>query len=166
MHKLTLITAFATSLLAGAFSVQAQDVEETILLDEYIISQEFIETEVLRVKPIARKLVVRGPKGKTREFSIPEGTRITVRGKEARLRDVRRGDLVLLAMKPNADGIIISRVRIPNANSSLEDRQANPVDQSTPDALPKTASSWYSILGLGFLALFAASLLGIRRRNS
>ena len=144
---------------------QAQH-DDSILVDGYIISQEFIEAEVVRVSPQERKLTVRGEKrGQTRQFTVPEGTRITVRGREARLRDVRRGDMVLLAMKPQTDEIVISRVQIPETPVSLETRRANPiVAQVTPSVLPKTASAWPTVLAAGLLALFGAGALRTLRQ--
>jgi LPXTG-motif cell wall-anchored protein len=148
-----------------AFSQDAMN--ETILDDEFIITQEFIEAEIVRVRPNARTLTVRGSRhGKTREFKVPETTRITVKGREARLRDLRAGDMIVIAMKPEVDEIVISRVQLRNPTEPLASRQAAnpPIGEKMPAQLPKTASNLPAILSLGFLAMLGAGLLRFRRQ--
>ena len=71
----------------------------------------------------------------------------------------------MISMKPRMDEIIISRVKVPQTDISLSERQANPVDDSLPAALPQTASSWYSLLVTGMLALLVAGALRARRKT-
>lgn len=141
----------------------ASSQEENILVDEYIISQEFIDAEVVRIKRQARKLIVRGKnQGKVREFYVPEGTEITIRGKLAKFKDIRRGDTILISMTPQVDEVIISLVRIPETPITLAERQANPVVETLPASLPKTASFMPAILVVGVLFMLGA--MGLRFR--
>lgn len=162
--KFPAIAAAVFMLPAVAFA----QTDDSILNNEFIISQEFIEGDVVRVKPIARTITVRGEKrGKTRQFTIPEGTRVTVNGRDATLRDIRKGDSILFAMKPVADDVVVARLRVPKTDRTLEQRRANPiVAAATPAMLPKTASVWPAVLALGIFTLFGAGLLRIRRRYS
>jgi len=156
------LTIAATVSVAPMLALAQAD--DSILVDEYIVSQEFIEATVVRVRPHARTITVRGEKrGQTRQFTVPEGTRISVNGRDARLRDIRVGDSVLLAMTPTSDKVVISRLRVPNTPQTLEQRRANPIVQDLPAQLPKTASPWPSTLAVGLLALLAAGFLRLRR---
>ena len=157
MHSFLKVTLAISGLLLS-MAVSAQ-VKETILSDSYVTSQEFVEAEVLRVQPKSRTITVKGVKnGDTRQFSVAEGTRITIQGKPAMLRDVRRGDKVLLAMTPQSDKVVISRVRIPETAKSVETRRAEPVVvEVAPTVLPKTASAWPTVLVVGLLCLGVAS---------
>ena len=164
MVKITVLAAFIT-MMAQPMLAQAQQ-DESILVDDYIISQEFVEAEVVRINSANRTLTVKGvKKGDTRQFSVPEGTRITVQGREARLRDLRRGDMVMLVMAPKADEVVVTRVRVPETTASLDARRAEPVAAETlPAVLPKTASAWPLALSIGILAFLVAGTLRIRRR--
>lgn len=161
----TLVSLTIAILAFPMFALAQQD--DSILVDEYIISQEFVEAEVLKVNSQKRTLTVRGAnRGQTREFSVPEGTRVTVNGRDARLRDIRRGDNVLLVMAPRAEEVVISRVRVPESPTSVEQRQADPVvAQATPSVLPKTASHWPTVLITGLMAFFGAGMLRAQRRS-
>ena len=163
MKKYPLILATSLTLLASPLTVSAQD--DSILFDEYIISQEFVEAEVRRIKRAERKLVVRGTKrGQVREFFVPEGTEITIKGKTSNFRDIRKGDYVMVSMQPQANEVIIGRLMVPKTDMSVMDRQTNPVDDALPATLPQTASSWYSVLLAGFVALLGAGVLRTRRK--
>lgn len=155
----------AAAALAFSLTAMAQS-DDSILVDKYIISQEFIEAEVVRVSSQDRTITVRGAKrGQTRRFSVPEDTRITVDGKEARLRDIRRGDMVMLATKRKAEEVVVARIRVPETDKSLEQRRANPVvAESKPAMLPKTASNQPMFLLFGLLALLAATGLRLSRQ--
>lgn len=150
-------------LIGGAVTANAQ--QEGISSDEYILSQEFVEAEVVRVYPPARTITVRGTnRGETRQFVIPEGARITIRGRQARLRDIRRGDIVMLAMTPKSERIVVERIRVPVTDKSLDQRRAEPAPAAAmPTALPKTASLLPALFGSGCLALVGAALLRHRR---
>ena len=155
--KLVVAAALAFSLTAMAQS------SDSILNDEYTLTQKFIEAEVVRVSPLARTITLRGEKrGETRMFPVPEGTRISVNGREARLRDIRKGDSVLLAMKPTGQQATIARLSVPKTDKTLEQRRANPIvaAEIKPAVLPKTASNQPLILLFGLFALFTAA--GIR----
>lgn len=155
------IAIFALPILALA----QQD--DSILVDKHIISQEVVEAEVLRVNLKKQTLTVRGAtRGETREFPVPAGTRITVNGRDAKLRDIRRGDNVLLAMEPQAEEVVIARLQVPKSPTTVEERRATPVvAQATPTMLPKTASNLPAVLLIGFMAIFGAGLLRAKRRS-
>lgn len=135
--------------------------DTSILADEYIVTQEFVEAQVLRVNYKERKLTVRGAsKGQTRVFSVAEGARISIKGRQASLRDIRRGDTVMVAVKPQATEVVITQVKVPQTNTDLSARLANPVvAEAMPAMLPKTASPWPTILLTGLLALIGAGLM-------
>lgn len=160
---LTLAAAMAVFSLS---TVSFAQVDDSILSDEYITTQEFIEAEVVQVRPVSRTLTVRGEKrGQTRQFTVPVGTRISVNGRDAYLRDIRKGDKVLLAMTPQQEKVVVARLRVPQSDQTLEQRRADPiVAEATPATLPKTASQWPTVLAFGLLALLGASAL--RLRNS
>lgn len=162
MRSFGLLAVFFLAL--GAPQALAQS-DNSLRSDQYILSQEFIEAEVVRVHPPDRKLTVRGAnQGHTRTFNIPEGTRITIAGREARLRDLRRGDTVMLAMKPTVEDVVIARVRVPETPKTLEERRAEPVQvaQALPAELPRTASRLPALLLVGALAV--AGAMWLRRR--
>ena len=165
MKFFNLLATMAT-LIALPLVATAQN-DDSILANEYIISQEFVEAEVIKVRPSARTITVRGEKrGQTRQFSVPEGTRITVNGRDARLRDIRKGDAILLAMKPTIEDVAVARIRVPKTDKTLEQRRANPIvaAESTPAMLPKTASNQPAILLFGVFALLAAAGLRASRQ--
>ena len=162
--KFTKALALAATLAVSPTLALAQ-AGDSILVDEYIISQDFIEAEVVRVRPHARTLTVRGEKrGQTRQFAVPEGTRISVNGRDARLRDIRVGDSVLLAMTPRSEKVVVAQLRVPSTPQTLEQRRASPiVTETLPAQLPKTASPWPGVLAAGLLALLGAGLLRLSR---
>jgi LPXTG-motif cell wall-anchored protein len=155
----------AVFLILGQPMLAAAQQDESILADDYIVSQEFVAAEVLRTNTSDRTLTVRGAKkGQTRQFTVPEGTRITVEGRDARLSDLRRGDNVMLVMKRQASEVVVSRVRVPETANSLDSRRTESVvAEAKPAMLPKTASLWPAILVIGILALLGAGLLRVRR---
>ena len=159
------ICAIALATLTVPTIALAQD-RDSILVDEYIISQEFVEAEVIKVLPGARTITVRGEKrGQTRTFTVPEGTKISVNGRDARLRDIQKGDTVLLAMKPTADKVVVAQLRVPNTTRTLEQRRAEaPVAEAIPAALPKTASNINWAILFGMMSLLAAAAVRVIRR--
>lgn len=163
--KFKLLILAAAAIFSTGAMAQAP-AEDSILVDDFILSQEVVEAKVVSVKPQARTLTVRGDKrGETREFSVPEGTRITVNGEIARLRDIRRGDRVLLKMVPQRDEVIVSRVQVPEPATSLQERRADEIVAAVvPTTLPKTASSWPAVLLIGVLAMLGAASLRFARR--
>lgn len=165
MKSLSVLASVAIIFAIPSFT--SAQVDDSILADDYIITQEFIEAKVVNIKPVSRTITVRGEKrGETRQFSIPKGTRISINGREARLLDIRKGDTVLLAMTPSAEEVVIAQLRVPKTDRTIEERRANPtvVTESTPAMLPKTASNLPTILLLGVLALFAAAGLRAARQ--
>lgn len=172
LRSLMLIAALAC--LAPSLSLAQQD--DSILVDAFITTQEFVDAEVVRVNPASRTITVRGAsRGQTRTFSVPEGSRISVNGRDARLRDILRGDEVRLTVRPRTEEVVIERIRVPATSISLETRQATPISpappvqettplvaEARPTVLPKTASTLPLILLLGIAALLAASLLRAR----
>lgn len=158
-----IIAATTTMLLTSPMSVLAQD--NSILEDSYIITQEFVEAEVMRIKKSERVLVVKGAnQGKIREFYVPDGAVITIKGKDAKFKDIRRGDQLMVSMVPMQTKVQVARIAIPSTDMSLEDREANPVDEALPAVLPQTASAWYAILGLGIVAMFAGTFMRKARK--
>ena len=159
---MTFLKSIALSMMMFSSLVLAQSsTGDSILVDEYIVEQEFIEATVVAVYPSRNTLRVRGAKrGQTREFTMSPDTRITVNGKQARLRDIRRGDKVLLVMKPEAYEVVISSIRVPESPTSVEERRA----EAQPVMLPKTASFWPAVFLVGILALLGAAALRLRRR--
>ena len=176
LRLLTLAAALAC--LAPSLSFAQQG--DSILVDAFITTQEYVDAEVTRVNPGSRTITVRGAaQGQTRTFSVPEGTRISVNGRNARLRDIRRGDEVRLAVRPSSNEVVIERIQVPNTGITLETRQATPIGQDPatqqvaaavaevrPTVLPKTASTLPLVLVLGMVALLSASLLRARRRSN
>lgn len=176
LRSLTLVAALAC--LAPSLSFAQQD--DSILVDAFITTQEFVEAEVTRVNVGSRTITVRGAaQGQTRTFSVPDDTRISVNGRNARLRDIRRGDEVRLALRPRTNEVVIERIQVPDTSITLETRQATPIGQEPaaqqsvavvaevrPTVLPKTASTLPLALVLGMVALLSASILRIRRRGN
>ena len=164
--KLVKILAAAATILTVPLVAIAQE-DDGILVDEYIISQEFVEAEVVEIKPIARTITVRGKnRGQTRQFNVPQGTRISVNGRQARLRDIRKGDSVMVAMTPKAAEVVVAQLRVPRSDRTLEQRRANPIvaADARPAMLPKTASNQPAILLFGMFALLAAAGLRFARQ--
>lgn len=154
LSVLTVVTAFAMT----AQAVAQQD--DSIRSDRYIVSQEFVEAEVIRVKPIERTITVKGElRGETRKFTVPEGTKITVNGKEARLRHLRTGDTIRVSFAERAEKVVVNRIRLPDTDISMSVRRvaADPLDrEAVPAMLPKTASFFPAILILGLMSFAGA----------
>lgn len=138
---------------------------DSILVDEYVTSQDFVEAVVTRVRPQARTITVRGEnRGMTRTFSVPDGTRISVNGRDARLRDIRTGDSVRIAMKPRADEVVVATLQVPETTRTLEQRRSEPVAaESTATMLPNTASNQHLFLLFGLIATLVAGSLRLVR---
>ncbi|MDH3546584.1 MAG: hypothetical protein OEN22_05765 [Gammaproteobacteria bacterium] len=102
-------------------------------------------------------------------YAIPEETRVTVGGENARIGHIQRGDNVTLRFKEEAGQRQAARVRVPQPVTPLAARrvQAAPaaVAQTAPRTqLPRTASSLPLFGLLGVLSLFAAGSLRLTRR--
>lgn len=164
MKKLAYTTVALLSFCAWQPSAFAQTAD-SILSDTHIVSQSFVEAEVIRVKPIARTITVKGEKrGETRQFNVPEGARISVNGQQARLRDLRRGDNIRVSFVKRDAGVVVEQIRMPDAPVTLTQRRANPVvAEATPAMLPSTASFLPIILVLGLFSLAGAALVRSRR---
>lgn len=160
------ICALALVALTVPAIAQAQD-KDSILVDEYIVSQEFIEAEVIKVATSSRTITVRDEKyGETRSFPVPEGTRISVNGREARLRDIRKGDSVMLVMQPTSEKVVVAQLRVPKTDRTLEQRRAETmVAEAAPMVLPKTASNINWVFLLGLMTLMAAGALRLVRQQ-
>ena len=116
-----------------------------------------------------RTLTVLGDQsGQRFTYAVPEGTRLTFGGEDARLRDLRRGDNITLRLKSAGDERQVARVRVPQPATPLTTRRvaAEPVAQtSTPKQLPRTASSLPLFILFGSIALLAAGSLNLSRRT-
>ena len=114
--------------LTGLAVYEAAAHDNGILSDDYIISQEFVKAKVIRVRPKERTVTVRGVvRGQTRDFIISEGARIMIQGRDARLRDLRPGDVIMLSIVVQDEDALISRIRVPETKLDLESRRLNPV---------------------------------------
>ncbi|MBT8102456.1 MAG: hypothetical protein KJO95_05765 [Gammaproteobacteria bacterium] len=134
--------------------------DDSILSDAHIVNQEFVTAEIIRVKPLARTITVKGDqRGQTRQFTVPANARVTVEGKEARLRDLRRGDKIMIRFTQSPDQVVVTQIRMPDPVVSLQKRRAEPVAEAQPATLPSTASSLPAILLLGLISLGGAGLL-------
>lgn len=88
MKKIVIVLLATLSLSVSAFA----QVSDSIQDDQYVMSQDFVAAEILRVSTRNRTITVKGEaKGQTRQFTIPKNARITFNGEEARLRDLRKG---------------------------------------------------------------------------
>ena len=158
-----LTTIFALVFVSFTLPALAQT-DVSILSDDYIVSQEFVEAKVVRVRTIARTITVRGEnKGQTRTFSVPRGTRVSVNGRDARLSDIRPGDSLMLVMQPQASEVVVASIRVPQATTTIEQRRAEPVEEA-PVMLPKTASKLPLVLVIGLFALVGAGMMRLRRK--
>lgn len=135
--------------------------DDSLLSDSHIVAQDSIEAEVIRVRPIERTITVKGEKrGQTRQFSVPEGARVSVNGKQARLRDLRRGDMILIKFAQQPDQVVVEQIRMPDAPVTLAERRAQPVPaEATPAVLPSTASFMPAVFLAGLIALAGAALM-------
>ena len=105
--------------------------------------------------------------GKRFTYAVPEGTKLTFGGENARLRDLQRGDDITLRFKSEGEERQVARVRIPQPATPLAARRvaAQPVAQTAlPKQLPRTASSLPLFALLGVFSLLAAGSLQLTRR--
>ena len=157
--------AITTSALLAICGLQPTTVfaqtDDSILSDAHITKQDYVEAEVIYVKPKSRTITVKGEKrGETRQFSVPENVRISVNGQQARLRDIRRGDSVLVTFAKRSQKIIVNQIRMPDSAVTLAERRANPiVAQATPAVLPSTASFLPAVLLFGLVSLGGAATI-------
>ena len=115
-----------------------------------------------------RTVTVRGDQsGERFTYAIPQGTRVTVGGEDARIGHIQRGDSVVLRFKEEAGQRQAARLRVPQPATPLSARRvaAAPVAQTAPPRqLPRTASSLPLFGLLGVIALLAAGSLNLARR--
>ena len=100
-------------------------------------------------------------------YAVPEGTRLTFGGEDARLRDLRRGDNITLRFNSKGEQRQLARARVPQPVTPLAVRRtaAEPVAQSsTPKQLPRTASLLPLFVIFGAIALLVAGSLNLSRR--
>ena len=164
MKKLAYTTVALLSFCAWQPSAFAQT-NDSILSDTHIVGQNFVEAKVMRVNTTTRTITVKGEnRGETRQFSVPEGVLISVNGKQARLRDMRRGDNVRINFVKRDNRVVVEQIRMPDAPVTLAQRRANPVvAEATPVMLPSTASFLPITLVLGLFSLAGAALVRSRR---
>ena len=99
-------------------------------------------------------------------YAVPEGTRLTFGGENARMRDLKRGDNITLRFKSNGEERQVARVRVPQPAAPLAARRTQSVAAEVmPTTLPKTASAWPTVLSVGMLALFGAGMLRLSARQ-
>ena len=163
MKKIITVLVVMFSLQFSSFA----QVANSILDDNYVISQDFVAAEILRVSVRNRTITVKGEnKGQTRQFTIPENARISFNGNEARLRDLRKGDTIFLAMKPVMSKNEIVQIKVPSSPVTLVERRADPapvMQEVLPVVLPKTASPLPLVILLGLFSLIAGfSLRSVR----
>lgn len=161
MKYFTITTAILLACFALQPTTALAQADDSILSDSHIVKQSFVEAEVVRVKPGERTITVRGEKrGETRQFFVPEDVRISVNGKQARLRDIRRGDIVLATFGQQAQRVVVEQIRMPDSPVTLEQRRTTPVvAQVAPAVLPSTASFLPAILLFGLVSLGGAAAL-------
>ena len=161
MKSLAIKTAAILAIGALQPTIVIAQMDDSILSDSHIIKQSFVEAEVIRVKSIERTITVKGEKrGETRQFSVPENVRISVNGKQARLRDIRRGDNILVTFAQQSQNVVVDQIRMPDSAVTLEDRRASPiVAQATPAVLPSTASFLPVVLLFGLVSLGGAAIM-------
>ena len=155
-------TTTALFLLCAMQATVAQaQTDDSILSDSHIVRQDFVEAEIIRVSSRDRTITVKGEKrGQTRQFTIPEGVRISLNGNDARLKDLRRGDNIMVKFVQSPNKVVVDQIRVPSAPVTLAQRRANPVvAEARPATLPSTASYLPAILLLGLISLGGASLM-------
>ena len=125
--------------------------------------RDFIEGEIVRINRKERTITVRDDRDRqVRQFAIPQGTRVSVEGRTADFRDLRRGDGIVLTFRAAAQTPVVTRVQIPETPVGLEQRRAQPaVAETMPTSLPGTASVWPLVWLCSLAALFAG--FGLRR---
>ena len=101
-------------------------------------------------------------------YLVPEGTRLTFGGEDARLRDLQRGDNITMRFKSKGEERQVARVRVPQPATPLATRRvaAQPVAQAAlPTQLPRTASSLPLLALVGLASLLGAGALRLNRRT-
>lgn len=149
----------AIIVLAIAIPAVAQQIDSAPSSTK-VISQEFVEADIVQVNRAKRTITVKvEPHGEKRQYKVSEGAKITIKGKEARLRHLRPGDNIRISFAEREETVLVSRIRLPNTDFPLSVRRvaAEPSDrQSTPAMLPKTASVFPAMLILGLLSIAGA----------
>ena len=115
---------------------------------------------VERVDARNRTVTVLGDQsGERFTYAVPEGTRVSVGGEQARLNQIQRGDNVILRFKDDAGQRQAARIRVPQTTTPLAQRAAPPAGVAAQPAraqLPRTASSVPMLSLIGILALLGA----------
>lgn len=147
----------------GQPSIAEAQTNDSILSDTHIVSQRYVEAEVIRVRSSDRTITVKGEtRGQTRQFTVPEGARISVDGENARLRDLRRGDKIRLSFVRRDSNVVVDQIRMPQSSVSLAQRRAEAppvVAEAKPSVLPSTASPLPAVLLVGLVLLASAALV-------
>lgn len=123
-----------------------------------------------------RTLTILGDQsGERFTYAIPQTTRVTIAGQDARFGQLRRGDQVTLRFREDSGQRTAARVRVPQPTTPLAQREnqappagvtAQQTAQQPRTQLPRTASPM-PLLGLvGLFALTGAAILRVRRRIS
>lgn len=149
----------AIIVLAIAIPAVAQQIDSAPSSTK-VISQEFVEADIVQVNRAKRTITVKvEPHGEKRQYKVSEGAKITIKGKEARLRHLRPGDNIRISFAEREEKVLVSRIRLPNTDFPLSVRRvaAEPSDrQPTLAMLPKTASVFPAMLILGLLSIAGA----------
>ncbi len=121
------------------------------------------------VNPSRRTITVLGDQtGERFTYAVPEGTRLTFGGEEARMRDLRRGDHAVLRFNAEDKNGQVARVRVPKPATTLATRRtsAEPVTMAAAATqLPRTASTLPLFALFGAIALLFAASLNVARRT-
>lgn len=127
-----------------------------------------ITGKIESVNPSKRTITVLSDQtGERFTYAVPEGTRLTFGGEEARMRDFRRGDQAVLRFNAEDKSGQVARVRVPAPATTLATRRvaAEPVTMAaTPGQLPRTASTLPLFALFGVIALLFAGSLSLVRR--
>jgi len=144
--------------------------EPTSALDQRVTEGLFstISGEVVAVDNGQRTLTVVGDQsGERHSYSIPQGTRISISGENARIRDLQRGDNVTLRFREEGQQRQAARVRVPQTATPLAQRQARAssaaAQPAQPRQLPRTASPLPLLGFVGILGLIGSGALRLRR---
>lgn len=166
--KLRNLSKMLIALTAAALPALALgQMDDSINSDAHIVSQREVEAEVIRISPRDRTITVKGEaRGETRQFTVPENTVIMVNGREARLRDLRKGDNIKMSFVRRQNNVVVEQIRMPDPAVSLEERRAEPdnmVAQATPAVLPSTASLNPTLLAIGLICFVFAGFVRVIR---
>ena len=155
----------------GREAVQVRVPEPTSAMDMRIADGEMstITGNVESINYSNRTVTVLGDQsGQRFTYAIPQGTRITVGGENARIGHIQRGDHVTMRFKEENGQRQAARVRVPQPATPLAARrdqsQAVAQQAATSMQLPRTAGSMPLLVLFGGLSLLAAGTLRLARR--